>query len=271
VEPFIFGSPLPQHNVTNTQFKIAAASVLEDMNKRLQANGVEGVGMGIIDKIQPGQHPNGAGVLTNRETMLLQPKGAGIKEKFEKMHEEQFSKMEGIDVFAKRKGMSPKKSAGELAIEKKRRSSMVGNGIGRDRFGRRVGGDITTGRLSGKFVSDGRKPRVLPGTFGADDNDDHDDEAEDEKEKTHVGASASGESGKLQEQKVDVEKEKEEEKKGKEREAIKRRLELNKARRRSSVGVAAAKGRVSVGKGGVLRRFSCLSIGAAKLTNFTCS
>ncbi|KAH9038540.1 hypothetical protein EDB85DRAFT_2189308 [Lactarius pseudohatsudake] len=42
-EPFLFGSPLPRHSVSNKAFDAAAASVLEEMNKRLSAAGVQKV------------------------------------------------------------------------------------------------------------------------------------------------------------------------------------------------------------------------------------
>jgi len=235
IEPFIFGSPLPQHNVSNAQFKSAATNVLEEMNKRLQVDGVQGVGMEIIGKLQPGAHADGVKPLVDRE-MKHMPKGSGMTEKFEKMHEEEFKKMEGIDGFSRRRGISPKKSGG--------------NGAGRDRFGRRVGG-APAGRLSEKIIANGKKPRVLPGSF---DNEDDDEDNDHGKMEEKIGGGHEANEDKERE---DAEREKEEERKRKEREAIKRKLELNKARRKSSVGVA---GRVSVGRGGVLRKFGCFSI-----------
>jgi hypothetical protein len=255
VDPFIFGSPLPQHNVSNDQFKTAASSVLDEMNKRLQEEGIQGVGMDLISKLQPGAHVNGIQPLVGRKVKLM-PKNSGMTEKFEKMHEEEFKKMEGIDGFSKRRKMSPKRSAEEMAriaIAKKRKS--VGHGAGRDRFGRRVGGE-TPGRLSGKVIAAGKKPRVLPGSFDDEDKneDENDGSGEDEKMEKKDDPFASDEANKDKEQ-DDAEKVKEEEAKKKEREAIKRKLELNKARRKSSVGGAGARGRVSVGRGGVLRKF----------------
>jgi len=38
-EPFLFGSPLPKYSVSKKVFDTAAASVLEEMNKRLSAAG----------------------------------------------------------------------------------------------------------------------------------------------------------------------------------------------------------------------------------------
>lgn len=264
-EPFIFGSPLPQHNVTNTQFKSAAASVLEEMNKRLREEGVEGVGMDLISKLQPGAHSNGVGMLTNRDPKPLL-KTNGIKEKFEKMHEEEFKKMEGIDGLVKRRNMSPQKDTGSgresiVALGKKRKSSVLGHGAGRDRYGRRVGGDAAAGRISAtRVISTGRRPRVLPGSFGDDDGEDSDNEEGDHFEelnevkdkRARFEPPSVDESGKDKEAEEKMEEERKQ--KEKEKEAIRRKLEMNKARRRSSVGVAA-RGRVSVGRGGMLRKF----------------
>jgi hypothetical protein len=253
VEPFIFGSPLPQHKVSNAQFKTAAASVLDEMNKRLQVDGVQGVPMDMIRKLQSGAHADGVKPLLDREVHLM-PKASDMTKKFEKMHEEEFRKMEGIDGFSKRRGMLPKNSGDEtkrLAIVAKRKSSVVGHGAGRDRFGRRIGGE-TPGRLTGRVVVPRKKSRVLPGSF--EDEDDGGEHGEDEKmeeRRVSVGPSDGGDKN-LKEDEAGKE---EEERKRKEQQAIKRKLELNKAKRRSSVGVAGARGRVSVGRGGVLCEF----------------
>jgi hypothetical protein len=108
----VFGSPLPQHNVSNAQFKTAATSVLDETNKRLQAKGVQGVGMDIISKLQPGAHADGIEPSIGRVVKFV-PKGNGMTKKFEKMHEQEFQKMEGIDGFSKRRGISPKRTVVE--------------------------------------------------------------------------------------------------------------------------------------------------------------
>ncbi|KAF9463269.1 hypothetical protein BDZ94DRAFT_1322002 [Collybia nuda] len=267
VEPFIFGSPLPQHNVTNTQFKSAAASVLEEMNKRLKEEGVEGVGMDLINKLQPGAHTNGVGTLMNRDVKPL-PKTNGIKEKFEKMHQNEFDKMEGIDGLVKRRNMSPKKDSDEgresiIALGKKRKSSILGHGAGRDRYGRRIGGDAIAGRISAtRVISTGRRPRVLPGSFGDDDGEDSENEGGDHYEELNDTESRVDKKARLEppsaqesEKEKEAEKRIEDERKRKEREkeAIRRKLEMNKAKRRSSAGIAT-RGRVSVGRGGILQK-----------------
>ncbi|KAG6889586.1 hypothetical protein C0995_016394 [Termitomyces sp. Mi166 len=252
-DPFIFGSPLPQHNVSNSQFKSAAASVLEEMNQRLKQEGVDGVGMDLITKLQPGAHAAGVGVLGPRELKEV-PKANIYKERFDKLHEEEFSKMEGIDSLVRRRRglLVPKERAGPGLVVKRKSSASgaAGHGVGRDRFGRRIGGE--SGRLSAATMvnesRERRRSRVIPGAFGDD---------EDEQEAKAVeGGAKPAESMKEEDKKTEDETEigedakVEEEQKEKEREAIKRKLEMNKARRKSSV--ASAKGRVSVGRGGVL-------------------
>ncbi|KAG6909746.1 hypothetical protein DXG01_015734 [Tephrocybe rancida] len=252
-EPFVFGSPLPQHNVSNTQFKSAAASVLEEMNKRLQQDGVESVGMDLISKLQPGAHALGAGLLGPREAKEA-PKVNVFKQKFDELHAEEFSKMEGIDSLVKRRGLKPKADAGP-ALKIRKSSVGVGHGVGRDRFGRRVAGEA--GRLSAAhMVGDRRRSRVIPGSFDDEDSDVEEEPAEDSAQpggsSTKAENSKEDDAVKAREEEEEKAKVELEERKEKEKEAIKRKLEVNKARRRSSVGVAGARGRVSVGRGGVL-------------------
>ncbi|KAG6857500.1 hypothetical protein H0H87_002125 [Tephrocybe sp. NHM501043] len=247
IDPFVFGSPLPQHNVSNTQFKNAATSVLEEMNKRLQQEGVNSVGMDLISKLKPGTHAQGVDILGPREAKEA-PKTNFFKEKFDELHAAEFSKMEGIDSLVKRRGLLPKPEA--VLTAKKRKSSVA---VGRDRFGRRVAGE--TGRLSAaRVVGERRRSiRVIPGSFG--------DEESDAEEGVVEEGAKSAKSFTMPETK-DAEAEKArgeeeaaaelEERKQKEKEAIRRNLEMNKAKRRSSVGVAGARGRVSVGRGGVI-------------------
>ncbi|KAG5337180.1 hypothetical protein C0989_010361 [Termitomyces sp. Mn162] len=250
--PFIFGSPLPQHNVTNSQFKSAATSVLEEMNKRLKQDGIDGVGMDLITKLHPGAHAVGVGTLPPREKEP--PKTTIYKDKFDKLHEEEFSKMEGIDSLVRRRALlAPKECARPVVKSRSSASGAAGRGVGRDRFGRRIGGE--NGRLSAAtMVNESRqrrRSRVVPGAFG--DEDEEEDEAGKEDAKPPESTKEEDKKGGV-ETKVEEDEEKvkaeEEERKQKEREAIKKKLEMNKARRKSSV--AGAKGRVSVGRGGVL-------------------
>ncbi|KAH8833786.1 hypothetical protein DL96DRAFT_1578403 [Flagelloscypha sp. PMI_526] len=68
-EPFVFGSPLPQHQVSDAQFKSAAQNVLEQMNQRLQAQGIP-------------------------EARTRKP--SEVTKKFDQAHEAQFSQMQSI-------------------------------------------------------------------------------------------------------------------------------------------------------------------------------
>ncbi|KAJ3746402.1 hypothetical protein DFH05DRAFT_1394002 [Lentinula detonsa] len=236
-EPFVFGSPLPQHRVSNVQFQTAAASVLEEMNRRLLADGVETVGTSLISNLELGTrsnlNPDSQKKYTDREIKPLRKSfGAHaakkeVKEKFDKAHEEQFDGMESIAGYLNRKNnhnhSSSTAGAGPsnepVQIGKKRKSSAID--------------DVRPApvkRPSTRVISNTR--RTVPGGFG------------DEEEEEPVGKKArvefSGQEdieGKEVEQPVL-------EKSEKEREAIRRKLEMNRARRRSS----AANGRASMGR-----------------------
>jgi hypothetical protein len=253
VEPFIFGSPLPKHRVSNHQFRVAAASVLEEMNKRLQEEGVQGVGLDIINGLHPGAHSQKD--LATREIKALPGNKRGeIKEKFEKMHEEEFKKMEGIDTVVKRKAeRSPKKDS-EPVLGKKRKSSA----IARDDAGSRRGPGAIAGRASGtRVISNGRRAKAIPGAFGDEDGDEEEEEEENMRaeKRVRVGSDAAGSIKILSPEELKKkEEEAEEERKFKEREreAIRRKLEMNRAKRRSSAvpgGLNGRRnGRVSVGR-----------------------
>ncbi|KXN89422.1 hypothetical protein AN958_05713 [Leucoagaricus sp. SymC.cos] len=126
-EPFVFGSP--RHSVTNTEFRAAATSILEEMNKRLLGSGVEGVGMDIIGKLQPGAHTEAQlrdmKPLPRASVGGVKPRGSGeITKKFDEMHQADFDKMEGIDGAVKRR--MEKKEVPPLVIGKKRKSNALG-------------------------------------------------------------------------------------------------------------------------------------------------
>ncbi|KAG6883941.1 hypothetical protein C0993_002606, partial [Termitomyces sp. T159_Od127] len=250
-DPFIFGSPLPQHRVSDLQFKSAAASVLEEMNKRLQQDGVDGIGLDLVTKLQPGAHAVGAGILGPLEEKEL-PKTKIYKEKFDKLHEEDFSKMEGIDSLVRRRGLLGKEREGPGLIVKNRKlsaSGVAGHGFGRDRFGRRIGGE--SGRLSAATMvnesRERRRSRIIPGAFGDDDGEEETGAREGDAELT-PGKEEDHREGDKTMTGEDREKAKAEgEQMHKEREAIKK-LELNKVRRKSSA--VGARGRVSIGRGG---------------------
>ncbi|XP_006455361.1 hypothetical protein AGABI2DRAFT_121282 [Agaricus bisporus var. bisporus H97] len=119
-DPFIFGSPLPQHSISNTQFKTAATTVLEEMNQRLRSEGVKGVGMDIVDKLKQGAHTQEDLERENKrpvQTVKEKRRKGEITKKFDEVHQAEFDKMEGIV----KKGVAP------LVIGKKRPAGTTSN------------------------------------------------------------------------------------------------------------------------------------------------
>jgi hypothetical protein len=111
-EPFLFGSPLPRHSVSNRAFDAAAASVLDEMNKRLSAAGVQKVGADVFGTIPASTS------ITNVDSGSL--RASGKVDRFDKVHEEQFNKMDSIaNHYAARRG---------ALGSKKRKSDVLGNG-----------------------------------------------------------------------------------------------------------------------------------------------
>ena len=111
-EPFLFGSPLPRYSVSNKAFDATAASVLEEMNKRLSAAGVQKVGTDVFGTI------TAATATTNADSGSL--RASGKVDRFDKLHEEQFNKMDSImNHYAARRGAPG---------SKKRKSDVLGNG-----------------------------------------------------------------------------------------------------------------------------------------------
>ena len=110
-EPFLFGSPLPRHSVSNKAFDAAAASVLEEMNKRLSAAGVEKVGTDVF-----GGSAIAAAPISNSGSLRTQAK----VDRYDQAHEEQFNKMDSIAThYAAKRGVPE---------SKKRKSDVLGHG-----------------------------------------------------------------------------------------------------------------------------------------------
>ena len=248
-EPFIFGSPLPQHNVSNTQFRVAAVSVLEEMNKRLRDEGIDEIQSDIITKLNP--HGNILQNTTDFREIKPMPgvRRGEIKEKFQKLHEREFEKMEGIDALVKRRNeRSPQKSTTEeeekKVIVKKRKSSAItkdiveANGLGPRRpstFARRAS--------STRVISHGRRSKVvIPGAFGSEEEEEDDDVRTGKRARmdSEVQLSVLEGEQKKSEQEIRAERE---------HEAIRKKLEANRARRRSSAAHGGRKsGRISMGR-----------------------
>ncbi|TFK67644.1 hypothetical protein BDN72DRAFT_859016 [Pluteus cervinus] len=249
VEPFVFGSP--QHNVTAIQFSQAAANVLAEMNARLLQEGVTPINTEILRKLRPAGSSTIISSLDaddEKRPVRGMPgfaKRGEIKEKFDKLHEEEFKKMQSIVDVVKRR--PPKKATLELlgtsAAGRKRKSNVLAeDGPLEESRSKRV--STANANVKTRVISSSR--RALPGAFGEDDDDDEQREDDDRGGKrvrvnSDEGSSPEADSGKS------LEKEDEDIKlKEKEREAIKRRLEMNKSRRRSSLA-AARTGRPSIG------------------------
>ena len=257
---FIFGSPLPQHSVSNTQFRFAAAAVLKEMNQRLREEGVDEIQTDIIAKL----HPD-ANVFTDDREIKPRPgaKRGEIKEKFQKLHEKEFEKMEGIDELIKRRAeRSPQKCAsGEKINGKKRKSSAIEKESVQGPGPRRP--SAFSGRASStRVISNGRRSKItIPGAFGSEEEDDGEDARAGKRARVdpQVQSSLAGEEQKKSEQDIRLEKE---------NKAIRRKIEANRARRRSSAahgGFQGRKsGRISTGRPSLLGKtvfsfnFSCL-------------
>ena len=253
-EPFIFGSPLPQHNVSNTQFRVAAASVLEEMNKRLREDGVDEIQSDIITKLHP--HANILQNTTDCREIKPMPgvRRGEIKEKFQRLHESEFEKMEGIDALVKRRTeRSPQKCTSEeeekekVVIQKKRKSGAITrdsidvNGVGPRRpsaFARRAS--------STRVISHGRRSKIfIPGAFGSEEEDDGDGRAG-KRVRMHSGAHSSALEGEQKKSEQDIRLERE-------HEAIRKKLDANRAKRRSSAAHGGRKsGRISRGRQSIL-------------------
>ncbi|KAI6126648.1 hypothetical protein F5141DRAFT_998079 [Pisolithus sp. B1] len=239
-EPFIFGSPLPQHNLSNREFRSAAQSVLDEMNDRLAAEGIEGVNMDVLQNGRKQSDAEGGDKAIGGSATTI----------FDKTHQQAFDKMESIVQYAQKRARAP-----EPILSKKRKSSLVIKERKAGGAGRRRKSGLRVARRSAKA-------KAIPGGFGDEDEDEEDEEEEEEEEVGHrrkskrprleteaaveleTQPSNGGETNKIIPD-ADTEKEEEERKhKERERELIRRRLEYNKAKRRSSMGRPSLAGRV---------------------------
>ncbi|KIM73634.1 hypothetical protein PILCRDRAFT_828931 [Piloderma croceum F 1598] len=242
-EPFIFGSTLPQNNISNAQFSDAAASVLGEMNKRLREAGVEAVGMDILER-------RGSLGGTTRKVAGVGGRGGGgsggkVGAMFEKMHEEAFGKMEGIDThYAARRAGPAKEEGAASVVGKKRKSDAMGIGKGLPKsvgVGVRVNGTRT--------ISNGVRKRMGPASFVDEGEGVEEDGADAESSMRHskrprfekgrrvsIAPLPTPHSQEREGEMNAEEREREAKRLLKEREAIKRKLEMNKKRRRSSMG-----------------------------------
>ncbi|KAF8558644.1 hypothetical protein OG21DRAFT_1595258 [Imleria badia] len=220
-EPFVFGSPLPQHNMSNLQFRSAAQSVLDEMNKRLAEEGVEAVDTDVLNSRRT----------TTQESVEKQDSNGSLRvgDMFEKLHQKEFDKMDSITShYAAKRGAQS--TVTHPILSKKRKASLVVKE-------RPLGVPAARHRPNGSRVASGASVKTLPGGFS--EEGDEDDEVADrrlskrprvEREESDAPAQSDGTS-------IAPPPDPEEEvQKQKEREAIRRRLEHNKAKRRSSMG-----------------------------------
>jgi hypothetical protein len=146
-EPFLFGSPLPRNSISNKAFDAAAASVLEEMNKRLSAAGVQKVDADVF---------GGSAIAKTTNATSLESSNLRKTDRFGKVHEERFNKMDSIAThYAAKRGSHE---------SKKRKSDVLGH---RSATGNKRSSTDT------RVINTGSRTRMgIPGGFG--------DEAEEE-------------------------------------------------------------------------------------------
>lgn len=246
---FLFGSPLPQNKVTKKDFGEAAAAVLEEMNRRLAAAGVRQVDEKVAssDSISAGPS-NTSQANVNQQTSDAQ----SVQDRFAKAHEDAFAKMDSIATHYAAKRCQPQASAEHQS--KKRKSDVLGHGPA-------PGAKRQSNAAGARVISNGvRKKMGVPGAFGDNDDEENEDGEDAGNRRASKRMRVTDEQGVHKGRRVSIvpppnsggttEINPEEEKK---REAMRKKLEMNKARRRSS------RGRVSVGGKGVnARKFSFL-------------
>ncbi|KAH9026279.1 hypothetical protein EDB83DRAFT_2230440 [Lactarius deliciosus] len=214
-EPFLFGSPLPRHSVSNKAFDVAAASVLEEMNKRLSAAGVQKVDADVFGGSAIAKTTNATGVESGNLRNL------GKVDRFDKAHEEQFDKMDSIAThYAARRE------------SKKRKSDVLGHGSAPGK--KRSSADT-------RVISAGSRKRMgIPGGFDDDEEEEalpSDVQEEEDRRMSKRVRILEGDGGKdkgrrltLSPRKTEVEEKQAE----RERAATRKMLDARKEKRRSS-------------------------------------
>lgn len=221
-EPFVFGSPLPQNNMSNLQFRTTAQSVLDEMNKRLAEVGVEAVDANVLNDRRT----------TTEESIEKQESDGRVRvgDIFEKIHQREFDKMDSIaSHYAARR--SAQSAAVQPILSKRKKPSLIVKE-------RKSGVPAARHRPNGSRVASGASVKILPGDFGEECGED-DDEVVDRRmskrprvEQEELDVPAEPEKAPL----APLPDPQEEARKQKDREAVRRRLEHNKAKRRSSMG-----------------------------------
>ncbi|KAF9269474.1 hypothetical protein L218DRAFT_1072313 [Marasmius fiardii PR-910] len=219
---FIFGSPDPRKrpSVTNDDFRAAASSVLDEINKRLQGEGVDTIDSNIMGMFKPAKlNEDGSPRVVKP---LPRPRGA-VKDKFDRMHEKEFEKMESIGDFMHRKAA--------LAAPIVSTEAPVATAVGRKRKSSVLGPDRAD--LQKAAIKKPKAKATIPGGFGDDDDDDEDEPVSGKKPRVEFAGDENEDDEKAREE--------EQERLRREREVVRRKLAMNREKRRSS-------GRVSVGR-----------------------
>ena len=231
--PFVFGSPA--HHISNTEFNSAATSVLAEMNARLGLAGTS--------------NEVGIDLLQNRRTADAVPlpefqdrPRTNVTSMFDKAHEREFQKMEGLGDWYARKnaGSSGKFGPQDVSANRKRKSDALG---GQHR--RPIGSSNARARRTSTVVTPGTR-RSLVAAAEAEDMDRRKMkrvrisvvDGGDKKVRDAADSKSLDDS-----EDEDEETKKTNEERERERAAIRKKLEISRARRRSSMG------RVSVGGG----------------------
>jgi len=191
------------------------------MNKRLAAEGVEAVEANVLNNRR-----------TTTEESVETRESSGpprIGNMFEKIHQKEFDKMDSITShYAAKRGAQS--TAPQSILSKKRKPSLVVKE-------RQPGVPAARHRPNGSRIASGASAKVPPGSFGEEGDEDDEvanmrmskrprverDESDTPPQPDRISVAPSPDS-------------EEEVQKQKEREAIRRRLEHNKAKRRSSMG-----------------------------------
>ncbi|KAL4251069.1 hypothetical protein ABKN59_006230 [Abortiporus biennis] len=226
-EPFLFGSPLPQHRLSNHDFGQAAASVLEEMNKRLVEQGVKPVDKDILQK----QNSDVFGSAINPAS-----KPAPVADRFAKAHEAAFNKMDSItNHYAAKRGPP---------ASKKRKSDVLGHG---PTPGAKRKSSVAS-HTGTRVISNGvRKNMGIPGGFGDDEEEEEEEDPADRRSSKRIRIAENqdihkGKRVSLAPTTVPEKSTEELEKDERRRSALKKKIE---ARRRSS------RGRASLGKAAI--------------------
>ncbi|KAI9444162.1 hypothetical protein H4582DRAFT_1846529 [Lactarius indigo] len=240
-EPFLFGSPLPRHSVSNKAFDAAAASVLEEMNKRLSAAGVQKVDADVFGGSAIAKTTD----VTSAESGNLRT--LGKVDRFDKAHEEQFNKMDSIAThYAARRE------------SKKRKSDVLGHGSAPGK--KRSSADT-------RVISAGsRKQMGIPGGFDDDEEEAPPDDVQEEEDRrmSKRVRVIEGDGGKDKGRRLTLSPRKteaEEKQAEKERAATRKMLDARKEKRRSSRHgrISTAGPQASNNKGKAKPRFGFLS------------